>query len=437
MAGNFPATLSSTLSSIPNPPPKSTNQHPKPPKVISPLHLHHQTLTQGHFRSIISALRSCARACAFEEGRAIHAQVVKTTPTPNPFVAASLVRFYSACGHIDHARQVFDEVAEKDAALETAMLAGYALNGAIVRARRLFDEMPERDLIAWNAMLSAYAQCGLPVDALELFKTMQIANVRPNEVTLVSALSACSQLGYLSIGEWIHAFINRDDNIRMTSTLRNSLVHMYSKCGRLDAAFQMFVETQPRNVESWNTMLTSLAIHGHVTTALALFSQMVKIGVVPDRITFVGLLMACSHGGRVDHANRCFDCMMRIYGMEPKPEHYGCMVDVLSRGGFLEEACMLINDMPFEPDAYMWGALLSGCLTHNSYGLGLLAAKCLLELEPDEESRYISLLNLHAMSGNGEDAMMVRKAMNDRAWKASGRSMIEIDGAVHEFLAGA
>ncbi|XP_058077672.1 pentatricopeptide repeat-containing protein At2g22410, mitochondrial-like [Magnolia sinica] len=304
-----------------------------------------------------------------------------------------------------------------------------SLNGAIENARHVFDKMPERDIVAWNAMLSGYAQSGLPQAALELFQEMQIANFRPNEVTLVSALSACSQLGSLAVGKWIHAYIDRHDSIRATSTLNNSLAHMYAKCGRLDAAFRVFVERRPRNLESWNTMLTSFAIHGCGSAALSLFSQMMRMGLTPDRISFVGLLMACSHGGMIDHATRCFDCMNRVYGIEPKSEHYGCMVDVLSRGGFLEEAQLLIDSMPFEPDAYVWGALLGGCLTHKNYELGLHTAKCLLELEPDEESRHIALLNLHAMSGKREDATMVRNTMIDMGVnKSSGSSKIEING---------
>lgn len=428
------------LSSITKPPSKSSNPHSKAQNIVDPLLHYCQLLSHGRFPSTIisiSALKACARLSAFKEGQTIHAQITKAGSRSNQFIATSLIHFYSAFGHLQLARRVFDEMADRDAALQTAMLVGYARNGDIKNARCVFDAMPERDTVAWNAMLSSYAQSGLPKDALELFREMQAVKVRPNEVTLVNALSSCSQLGCLTLGEWIHAYIDREEDIKVTSTLNNALVHMYAKCGRLDAAFRVFVERRPRNLESWNTMLTGFAIHGRGTSAVSLFSQIIKTGLMPDKITFICVLMACSHSGMIDHAHRCFNCMTRVYGMEPKSSHYGCMVDVLSRAGLLEEAQSLIDRMPFEPDAYIWGALLGGCLTHRSYELGLQAANHLLELEPWEESRYIALANLNVIAGKLEDAVKVRNMMiQNRIKKSSGSSSIEVDGSLHEFLAG-
>lgn len=435
-----PRHLYSPLSSLTNQPSNSSIQRSKTQNPTDQLLLYHRLLAQRRFPNtdvLISALKTFTHLSAFKEGQTIHAQIIKFGKRPNRFLAASLIRFYSALGHIGPAHQVFDEVGEKDAVLQTAMLSACAQNDDTESARRLFDEMPERDIIAWNAMLSAYAQSRLPMDALELFREMQIANFRPNEVTLVNALSACSQLGCLTLGEWIHTYIDREADVRQTSTLNNSLVHMYAKCGRLDVAYRVFVEKEPRNLESWNTMLTGFAIHGHGMSALSLFSQIIKIGLMPDDISFIGILMACSHCGMIDHAYRCFECMNRVYGVKPKSNHYGCMVDVLARGGLLEEARVLIERMPFEPDAYIWGALLGGCVTNRNYKLGLLAANRLIELEPCEESRYLALTNIYTMAGKFEDAVKVRRMMFENGIKkSSGSSSIEIDGDIHVFLAG-
>ncbi|XP_010266986.1 PREDICTED: pentatricopeptide repeat-containing protein At5g66520-like [Nelumbo nucifera] len=411
-----------------------------PPSSIDALILYHQTLTLGRSPNktiLISAIKACTLLPAFQQGIAIHAQIIKTGFHADRFLASTLVCFYSAFGHVTSAEHVFDKVNDKDTALWTTMLVGYVQNGDIDAARRLFGEMPNRDVVAWNAMLSGYSQSGMPKDAIQLFREMQIAKLRPTDVTLVSALSACSQLGCLSLGEWIHAYIERYHDIRFTSTLVNSLVHMYGKCGRLDIAYEVFLEKGSGNLESWNAMLTSFAIHGCGMSALSLFCQMMKMGLMPDRITFMAVLMACSHGGLVDHAYTCFACMSRVYGLQPRTEHYGCLVDVLSRKGLLKEANMIIEKMPVEPDSNVWGALLGGCLTHQNYELGLIAAARLLEQESYEESRLIALSNLYVMAGKHEEAVNVRKMMLEMGIKkSSGSSLIEVDGIVHEFLAG-
>ncbi|XP_020115134.1 pentatricopeptide repeat-containing protein ELI1, chloroplastic-like isoform X1 [Ananas comosus] len=385
----------------------------------------------------ISAMKACSLRAA-KAGQSLHAHIVKSGFAPDRFVASSIVAFYSSCGRLGFARQVFDAVPVKDAVLQTAMLMSYVDNGELAVARRFFDEMNERDVVAWNAMLSGYIRHGLPEEALELLRDMQITMLRPNEVTLVCALSACSQMGSLALGEWLHGYIDKHLGASGKSpTLGNCLVHMYAKCGRLDIAFGLFVQQKPKNLESWNTMLTAFALHGCGMSALSLFSQMIKLGIWPDRITFLGVLMACSHTGRVDHALQCFNFMTRVYGVEPNADHCGCMVDVLARKGLLKEAREVIKSIAFETDASIWGALLVGCFTYADYDLGLEAATHLVELEPWEEGRYVALSKLYEKVGRIEEAMRVRKAMDEACTERSaGRSVIEVDGVVHEFIAG-
>uniref|UniRef100_A0A1D1ZCK7 Pentatricopeptide repeat-containing protein At4g37380, chloroplastic n=1 Tax=Anthurium amnicola TaxID=1678845 RepID=A0A1D1ZCK7_9ARAE len=395
-----------------------------------------RTLSHGRLPgklAIISVLKASTPASA----GAVHAHLVKAGLGADRFVASALIRFYSSAGRLASARKAFSGVCEEDVTLHTAMLGALVENGDAVGARVMFDDMLERDVVAWNGMLSGYVHCGLPEDALELFQEMQVSDSTPNEVTLVSVLSACSQLACLALGEWVHAYIGRVSDITVTPILINSMVNMYAKCGRLDAAFGLFLEQGPRNLESWNTMLSCFATHGCGTATLSLFSHMIKTAVMPDRISFLAVLMACAHASMVDHALRCFDCMQRVYDFVPLPEHYGCLVDVLSRGGHLQEAHALIKSMPFEPDGYAWGALLAGCCHYHNFEIGLEAANCLVELEPWEEGRYIALLHIYAMSGKREDFVKLRPEMvNLSILKLSGSSLIEVDGVVHKFVAG-
>ncbi|KAJ4803943.1 Pentatricopeptide repeat-containing protein [Rhynchospora pubera] len=400
-----------------------------------------QALTQNHFpkkTSFISAIKACSNLLLIYHGKAIHAHILKVGIASDRFVGSSVISFYSAIGHLDHAQKVFDGIPVKDVALQTCILMAYLRNGDIHNARKFFGEIEERDVVTWNAMLTGLVHNGWYEEAVELFRNMLINKVKPTEVTIICVISACSQIGSLSLGQWIHSYVQKHlHEINPTVTLRNSLIHMYAKCGRLDIALDLFCEQEEKNLESYNTMLTNLSLYGGGSMCLSIFSQILKLQICPDRITFLGLLMACSHAGVISYAFTCIKCMGQVYGVEPGPDHYGCLIDVLSKKGFLEEAREVIETMPFEPDAYSWGALLSACINYGDTELGLEVAKKLIELEWYEEGRYTGLINLCMKVGRTEEAVMLRNVIRRLCRKDnSGRSVIEIDGIIHEFAAG-
>jgi pentatricopeptide repeat protein len=400
-----------------------------------------QALNQNHFpkkTTFISAIKACSNLLLIHHGKSIHGHVLKIGLGSDRFVGSSIISFYSSIGHLNHAHKVFDGIPMKDAHLQTAILMAYLRHGEVHDACTFFEDMEEKDVVTWNAMLTGMVQNGWYEEAIELFRKMLIDKLRPTEVTIICVISACSQIGSLSLGQWVHSYVQRHlHEIKPTITLWNSLIHMYAKCGRLDIALDLFNEQEGKNLETYNTILTALSLYGSGSTCLSVFSQIIKLQFFPDRITFLGVLMACSHGGMVGHAYTCIKCMGPVYGVEPGPDHYGCLVDVLSRKGFLEEVRDVIETMPFEPDSYSLGALLSACINYGDIGLGLGVAKKLIELGWYEEGRYKGLINLCKMVGRTEDAVELGKAI----WRLcrkdkSGKSMIEIDGIVHEFGAG-
>ncbi|KAH0459625.1 hypothetical protein IEQ34_012439 [Dendrobium chrysotoxum] len=441
MASILPVAMPPLSSSIPDR--TNSSQSSQLRQVLNPydsLHHYLHKATDGNLPGkpdFITAMKACTSISNIPLGRTIHAHITKSGLGTDKFVATSIISFYSVCGLLISARQLFDGIPYKDVVLRTSMLVGYAENGNITDARKLFDDFPDRDLVAWNAMLSCYLRCGFPEETLALFQEMQIGKVSPNEVTLIIALSACSQIGCLALGEWIHAFIHKFFRTHISTKLINAMVHMYAKCGRIDIALEIFISQENKNLESWNTLLTGFAVHGFAESSFSLFSQMIRNGVLPDRITLLALLISCNHAGMVIDAIRCFMLFTEVYGVRSGTEHYGCLVDALCRNGHLEEASMLIEAMPFESNACVWGALLRGCMTYQNHELGLEAAKRLLELEPCEEGRYIALSNLISMIGEVEDVMRIRKMMIDLGIRQlSGMSSIEAGGEVHKFLSG-
>ncbi|XP_020524850.1 pentatricopeptide repeat-containing protein At1g08070, chloroplastic-like [Amborella trichopoda] len=320
--------------------------------------------------------------------------------------------------------------------LGTCLVDMYAKCGRIDESRNMFDEMPQRNVVSWSAMILGYVQNNQCFEALRLFKKMVSESVRPNEVTMIAVLLACAQAGDLNSGTWVHAYIDKNQ-INLTVNLQNSLIDMYSKCGSVDLAHHIFENMKAKDLVSWNAMISGLAHHGLVKEALNAFSSMQEQGIKPDNITFIGVLTACSHGGLVKMGWQKFKEMREKHKISPKIEHYGCMVDLLGRAGFLVEAMELIDKMPMEPNGAVWGALLGACRVHNNLELGELAAKRLLEIEPQNDANYVLLSNIYAGFTRWEDVKLIRKMMHERGVrKIPGCSIIEIEGFVHEFLVG-
>ena len=358
------------------------------------------------------------------------------------FDEITLVSVVTACGRIGDAKLgkwVAEYVDEKGLVrnrnLMTALIDMYAKCGELGKARRLFDGMQSRDVVAWSAMISGYTQADQCREALALFSEMQLAEVEPNDVTMVSVLSACAVLGALETGKWVHSYIRRK-RLSLTIILGTALVDFYAKCGCIDDAVEAFESMPVKNSWTWTALIKGMATNGRGREALELFSSMRKASIEPTDVTFIGVLMACSHSCLVEEGRRHFDSMTQDYGIKPRAEHYGCVVDLLGRAGLIDEAYQFIRTMPIEPNAVIWRALLSSCAVHKNVEIGEEALKQIVSLNPSHSGDYILLSNIYASVGQWKNAAMIRKEMKDRGIeKTPGCSLIELDGVVVEFFA--
>jgi hypothetical protein len=158
-------------------------------------------------------------------------------------------------------------------------------------------------------------------------------------------------------------------------------------------------------------------------------------GVKPDGITLLGVILACTHGGLVDEGKLLFNSITEEFGLKPRIEHYGCMVDLLGRAGLLKEAENLILSMPVEPDAIIWGALLGACSFHGNIELAEIAVDKLMRLEPQNTANLVILSNIYASCGKWDGVAQVWKLLREKDHKKSaGYSFIELDGRMHKFL---
>ncbi|XP_057969508.1 pentatricopeptide repeat-containing protein At5g66520-like [Malania oleifera] len=411
----------------------------------------------------------CSNFVYFDLGRLMHCVVIKNSFVNDVFVRNSMIRFYSVSSELGDARGVFDESPVRDVVSWNSMINGYlghgdvsealelfgkmpnrndvswnSLLGGFVKfgcvgdAYRLFVAMPQRNLVSWVLMISGYAQNGQPKEALELFREMQLMDQEwtPNSAILVSVLSACSQLGALDHGNWVHTHIKKK-HVNMDSILSAALIDMYAKCGSIDFAMQVFSSSGKKDVSVYTAAISGLATNGRSREALQLFEKMKVQGISPDGISYIAVLCACSQMGCIEEGFKYFASMSSIDGIRPELDHYACMVDLLGRAGMLEEAENFVASMPIMPDAVIWGALLGACRVHGNTEMGQRIGNILIASDQNNDGRYILLSNIYAESMKGKDAEEVRKAMRSRKLKRiPGCSLIEVDGIFHEFFAG-
>ncbi|KAL4335854.1 hypothetical protein GQ457_07G012590 [Hibiscus cannabinus] len=381
-------------------------------------------------------LKACTALLDDKTGKIIHAVIEKLGFQWNLVLQNMILNFYGLCGEMSTARLMFDKMPQRDVVSWNVMITHLVKSGDFEGAHGLFSCMPERNLRSWTMMISACVHSGKPREGVELFMEMEKIGVQANEVTVVAVLSACADLGALELGKRVHEYSKRSGFGRNVRVL-NTLIDMYVKCGCLEEARMVFEEMEERTVVSWSAMIQGLAIHGQAQEALRVFSMMLEMGMMPNEVTFIGLLHACSHMGLIDEGRRFFSGMTRDYGIVPEIEHYGCMVDLYSRAGLLQEAHEFIMNMPIKPNGVVWGALLGGCKVHRNIELAEEATRHLARLDPLNDGYYIVLSNIYAEAERWEDAVRVRKLMKNRGVKKTpGCSSIMVDGVIHEFVAG-
>ncbi|KAK1285394.1 Pentatricopeptide repeat-containing protein [Acorus calamus] len=405
--------------------------------------------------SLSLALNACSRLRFSSEGTQIHSLMVKreSAISSDVFLNNCLMSFYCRCGRVSLARRVFDRMRERDSVSWNTIIDGYAKVSDMGRALELFERMEpsDRNSITWNSMIGGYARSTGGIDsALSFFDRMPDSDSVSWNIMID---------GYLKRGEFDKAL----DLLERTPAKDDvvvwaSVIDAYAKHGRLDEARRVFDGIVDKDVVVWNVMMSGYVQCGMCFEALNLFDRMRResglspddttlatalsavaelgrieegmfewMSMKPDDITFVNVLSACSHAGLVKEGLACFEAMEGTYGVSPKMQHYGCLVDLLGRAGRVEEARRVIDGMPMEPNDVVWRSLISACGNHGEFRMGRRVATRLTEIEEGSRSAssYVLLLNLYAGCGMWGEAYRVRVVMREREIrKAPGRSWI-------------
>lgn len=336
-------------------------------------------------------------------GMFIHGYIIKNTVDSDIYMDCSLIDLYLKCGKPEF-------------------------------AKRVFNKTPKTNVVTWNVMVSGYVSVGSYFQALDTFNEMRSFGVRPDAVTCISFLSACSQLAALQKGKEIHGYIV-DSKVDSDEIVMSALLDMYAKCGAVDDARQIFDSLPNKDIVSWTSMIVAYGSHGRAVEALDIFEKMVVCKVGPDLVAFLAVLSACSHAGLVDEGYHYFNMMIQRYAMKPTMEHYSCLIDLLGRSGRLMEAFAILKSNPIIcQNEVLLTSLLFACNKHGNFELGETIGRALIDKLPDDSSTYYVLINLYASARKWDEVRKLRFKMSEKGLKkCPGYSWIEVDKRIYPF----
>lgn len=350
--------------------------------------------------TLTNVLPACSRTGSLLHGQEIHARAIRTGLETDLFISNSLSDMYAKCSCLTSALNMFN--------------------------------MSQRDQVSYNVLITGYSQTPDCKQSIILFKEMWARGMKHDVVSFVGVISACANLSAIKQGKEIHGLLIRRF-FHNHLFVANSLLDLYMKCGQIEVARTIFDRIPDRDVTSWNTMILGYGMLGELDTAFSLLESMKQDNIPCDSVTYIAVLTACSHGGLVERGIHYFNEM----GIEPTATHYACVVDLLGRAGFMEEAMDFIKNLPFKPDADIWGALIGACRVHGNVELGCWVADQLFELKPWHCGYYVILCNMYVEAGRWEDADRVRELMKSRGvTKDPGFSWVQNRDGVHTFVAG-
>ncbi|CAN7068350.1 unnamed protein product [Brassica rapa subsp. trilocularis] len=352
-----------------------------------------------------SILNACAIGKYHGLGKQLHGLVVKGGFDLDVYVSNALIDVYAKCEKMD-------------------------------TAVKLFAELSNRNEVSWNTIIVGYANLDEAEEALSLFREALRNQVSVTEVTCSSAIGVCASLASMELGAQVHGLAIKTNNAEKVA-VSNSLIDMYAKCGDIKDAQSVFDEIETKVVPSWNALISGYSTHGLSREALRIFDVMKESDCKPNALTFLGVLSGCSNARLIDEGVECFESMIRDHGIEPRLEHYTCMVRLLGRSGQLERAMKLIEGIPYEPSVMIWRAMLSASIDQNNVDFARRAAEEILKIDPMDEATYVLLSNMYAGAKEWANVASVRRSMKERGVKKEpGLSWIEHQGDVHYFSVG-
>ncbi|KAJ8536916.1 hypothetical protein K7X08_035317 [Anisodus acutangulus] len=330
---------------------------------------------QPNAQTLASILPACGRLQMLYLGKEIHGYLTRHELMSNSFVVNGLIDVYRRCGDMENALLVFSMYSMKNDLLEHhvlrkeeieadsftlgSALAACADMGLLRRGKEIHSYAIARGLqtdpFVGGALVELYSQCLDVGAAQKAFDEMKADGFDPNIYTWNSIIA----------GHVKNAHNESALQLFSDTHIGSAVVDVYAKCGCVKHARLAYDNIKKYNLVTENAMLTAYAMHGYGEEGIAFFRRILDNGFIPDDITFLSALSSCVHARLVETGLEFFN-LMRSYNVKPTLKHYTCIVDLFSRTGKLKAALKVIKEMPLDPDAVIWGALLGGCVIHGN-----------------------------------------------------------------------
>ncbi|CAI9270825.1 unnamed protein product [Lactuca saligna] len=361
------------------------------------------------FTSVINA---CGLHADKNTSEQIHAFVLKSGFKSNNHVESALLDMCTKCERMSDAEKMF---------------------------QILIDSLTQyNSSIIWTTMICGYARNGYPYEAISLFVKSQSENtIIIDEIVSSTVLGVCATLGFDRIGEQIHSIAIKSSLIQDTG-VGNALIGMYTKCDNMTNAIKVFNLMKQHDIVSWNSLISGYIFHKQGDNALEIWKNMKMKNIKPNSITTLLIISAYTHtmSNLVNSCYTFFNSMKTVYKIEPDSTHLASLVRVFGHWGLVKEAEEIITKMPFEPNSFVWRALLDSSRTHMNTSIENKAAKEILGKKPNDPSTYILISNLYSAFGRFNCSETIREEMREKGIKKRpGKSWIFVENKVHEFYA--
>lgn len=301
---------------------------------------------------ILSSSRNCVVL-----GKQIHGQIVKFGFESYVFVGSPLIDMYAKTGLISDAKQVFDEMSDRNVVMHNTIVTAFLRFGMVEEAEKLFRSMKEKDSVSWTTMITGLTQNGSEREAIRLLKEMRMEGLAMDQFTFGSVLTACAGLMALKEGKQIHAFVFRTD-YQDNLFVGSALVDMYCKCKSIKSAEAVFKKMKHKNVVSWTAMLVGYGQNGHSEEAVKIFCDMQRNGIVPDDFTLGSVISSCANLASLEEGAQ-FHGQAIVSGLLSFVTVSNALVTLYGKCGSLEDFTKLFNEMSVK-DEVSWTALVSG-----------------------------------------------------------------------------
>eukprot|EP01018_Ginkgo_biloba_P026308 Gb_39300 [translate_table: standard] len=298
-----------------------------------------------------SVLRACAGLESLQQGKQVHACILKFRAQFGLVVASALIDMYTKCGSTED-------------------------------ARRLFDQMNQKNVVTWTTMIAGYAQHGCGEKALVLFNQMRQVGMEPNPFSFSIVLRACASSQTPEQGKQVHADITKS-GFESNIVLGNALVDMYAKCGSIHDAREAFNKMPQLDVVSWNAMIAGYGKLGWGKEAFHLFERMQREGMKPNHYTFASVLSTCARLAAFEHGKQIHAYIIRS-GFELNVVLGNALVDTYAKSGSIEYARNVFDRMSLRV-LVSWSTMIAGYARHGhgKEALRLFEEMLLLGMKPD------------------------------------------------------